>query len=167
MEVEFKDKTGLSVERQSRGEWKIGDALQKGDLVRISEHEYHLVKDGVAYHVLIESLNPKEKTLDLLINGVRCGIRAKGRYENLLKSLGMNDLASSRAKDLKAPMPGLVIDVEVAPGQSVVAGDNLLILEAMKMENIIKATSDAVVKEVMVSASDSVEKNQVLITFDS
>lgn len=167
MEIEFKDKSGLSIAAQSEGEWKIGNQIIKGDLIRLSEHEFHLIKGGKSYRVLVESIDQAERKLDLQVNGERISIRAKGRYEDLLKSLGMNDMASSKAKDLKAPMPGLVIGVEVAVGDQVQAGDNLLILEAMKMENIIKSPVAAVVKDVLVNSSDSVEKNQVLITFES
>ena len=62
-------------------------------------------------------------------------------------------------------MPGLVIDLKVKAGDVVKAGDPLLILEAMKMENILKAAGDATVKNVTVKKGDSVEKGQVLIGF--
>jgi biotin carboxyl carrier protein len=62
-------------------------------------------------------------------------------------------------------MPGLILDLKVAPGDVVKKGDVVLILEAMKMENSIKSPGDGVVKEVKVSLKQSVEKNQVLIQF--
>jgi biotin carboxyl carrier protein len=62
-------------------------------------------------------------------------------------------------------MPGLIIDLKVNQGDIVKAGDTLLILEAMKMENIIKSTGEGTVKNVKVKKGDSVEKNQVLIEF--
>lgn len=65
---------------------------------------------------------------------------------------------------LKAPMPGLVVRVQVEPGQQVAAGAPLVVLEAMKMENQLKAPAAGVVGEVRVSAGATVEKGQVLVT---
>jgi len=77
----------------------------------------------------------------------------------------MNASVAGSLKEIKAPMPGLILDLKVAPGDQVQKGDVLLILEAMKMENSIKSPGDGVVKEVKVSLKQSVEKNQVLIQF--
>ncbi|MNF13023.1 Glutaconyl-CoA decarboxylase subunit gamma [compost metagenome] len=67
--------------------------------------------------------------------------------------------------EIKAPMPGLVLNVIVESGQEVNKGDNLLILEAMKMENIIKSPSSGIVKKILVTKGDKVEKNEILIQF--
>jgi biotin carboxyl carrier protein len=77
----------------------------------------------------------------------------------------MNAAGSGILKENKAPMPGLILDLKVAPGDVVKKGDVVLILEAMKMENSIKSPGDGVVKEVKVSLKQSVEINQVLIQF--
>ena len=69
------------------------------------------------------------------------------------------------AKDLKAPMPGLVLKVLVKPGDVVKKNDAVLILEAMKMENVIKAPGDAVVSAVHVQERVAVEKGQLLLNF--
>jgi biotin carboxyl carrier protein len=62
-------------------------------------------------------------------------------------------------------MPGLILDIKVAPGDLVKKGDVVVILEAMKMENSIKSPGDGVVKDIKVALKQSVEKNQVLIQF--
>lgn len=67
---------------------------------------------------------------------------------------------------LKAPMPGLVLRVQVTPGQAVAAGAGLVVLEAMKMENELKAAAPGVVKGLRVAPGDAVEKGQVLIEFE-
>ena len=71
--------------------------------------------------------------------------------------------AAGKVMDIKAPMPGLVVDVRVAEGQALKKGDAVVVLEAMKMENILKATADAVVKKVSVKTGAKVEKNEVLV----
>lgn len=67
---------------------------------------------------------------------------------------------------LKAPMPGLVLRVEAAPGQKVEAGAGLVVLEAMKMENELKAAASGVIKAVLVKSGQAVEKGQVLVEFE-
>jgi biotin carboxyl carrier protein len=68
---------------------------------------------------------------------------------------------------LKAPMPGLVIRVQVQPGEQVAAGAPLVVLEAMKMENELKAGAPGVVKSVRVAPGEAVEKGQVLVEFEA
>jgi biotin carboxyl carrier protein len=68
---------------------------------------------------------------------------------------------------LKAPMPGLVVRVQVQPGEKVAAGAPLVVLEAMKMENELKAGAPGVVKSVRVSPGEAVEKGQVLVEFEA
>jgi propionyl-CoA carboxylase alpha chain len=68
---------------------------------------------------------------------------------------------------LKAPMPGLVVRVQVEPGQQVTAGSPLVVLEAMKMENELKAAAPGVVKSVKAAPGDAVEKGQVLVEFET
>jgi biotin carboxyl carrier protein len=69
--------------------------------------------------------------------------------------------------DVKAPMPGKVIQILVKEGDSIEKGNGILILEAMKMENVLKAESDCVIKKILVKTGDSVEKNQILIELDA
>lgn len=69
-------------------------------------------------------------------------------------------------KQFKAPMPGLVMQVKVEPGQQVKAGEPLVVIEAMKMENILKAKGKATVKAVHVTQGQSVEKGDKLVEFE-
>jgi biotin carboxyl carrier protein len=78
----------------------------------------------------------------------------------------MSNANASKVNDLKAPMPGLIVDVKVQVGDSVKKGDIILILEAMKMENVLKSTGEGKVKAIKVVPKQNVEKNQVLIEFE-
>ena len=80
-------------------------------------------------------------------------------------SRSMNNGSGAKLNNIKAPMPGLIIDLRVTTGQTIQPGDTLLILEAMNMENIIKSSGAGIVKRVAVKKGDSVEKGQVLIEF--
>ena len=86
------------------------------------------------------------------------------RMARLRKSMGQTT-TKILEKEVKAPMPGLVVTIEVEPGQQIKKGDGLLIIEAMKMENEIKAPFDAIVKEIKVGEKQAVEKEQVLMVF--
>jgi len=82
-----------------------------------------------------------------------------------IRSLTSNSDRQRPSPVLKAPMPGLVLRVQVTPGQQVAAGTGLVVLEAMKMENELKAAAPGVVKALRVAPGDAVEKGQVLIEF--
>ena len=84
------------------------------------------------------------------------------RFEKLMGAVAGN----KKAQSLKAPMPGLILKIEVEPGQHVKKGDGLIIVEAMKMENELRAHSSAVIKEIKIIPGQAVEKNQVLLIFE-
>ncbi len=165
MELIYEDGAQQKVEKADGGTWLIDDTSVTADVHRVSDKEFHVLIDGKSYRAFVEKNDPDTKEVVLIINGERVPLKAKGRYEDLLESLGMTAMASAKAKDLKAPMPGLVLEVAVTVGQEVEEGDTLLVLEAMKMENVIKAGAAGVVSDVKIAAGDSVEKGQVLVGF--
>lgn len=84
----------------------------------------------------------------------------------MLKSLGMETGASLKVKDVKAPMPGMVLSVIATVGQVVEKDTPLVILEAMKMENVIKSPAAGTVRRINAIQGNAVEKNTVLIEFE-
>jgi biotin carboxyl carrier protein len=97
------------------------------------------------------------------VNGNIFEVQLRDQYDELLQALGMDEVAGKKTGDLKAPMPGLVVSVAVTEGDEVKKGDTLVVLEAMKMENSLKAAGNAMVKKILVHKGMTVEKNQVLI----
>jgi biotin carboxyl carrier protein len=79
--------------------------------------------------------------------------------------LGLSSLNAAKVSEVKAPMPGMVLKVFVTEGMEIKKGDNLFVLEAMKMENIIKSPADVTVKTIKIKPGDKVEKGQVLLMF--
>jgi biotin carboxyl carrier protein len=91
-------------------------------------------------------------------------VSVKDKYDELLHEMGFDSGSAKKGGDVKAPMPGLVLNVMVKVGQKIKQGDSLLVLEAMKMENILKANADGEVKKVIVKKGDKVEKSQVMLS---
>jgi biotin carboxyl carrier protein len=135
------------------------------DVVKLDANNYHVLHNQQSYNVEVVSLEHAEKTATIKVNGNIYQLKAKDQFDALLEQLGMTNLNSNKISDIKAPMPGLVLKVLVSEGDEVKKGDNLFVLEAMKMENIIKAPADATVKTIKIQPTDKVEKGQLLILF--
>ncbi|MBX7124468.1 MAG: biotin/lipoyl-binding protein [Cyclobacteriaceae bacterium] len=135
------------------------------DVTQTSPGQYHILRNGRGYAVEVVRMDPQTKTVVLKCNGHLHTVEIHDAFDQLLETMGMSGKATAKVNNLRAPMPGLIIDLKVKAGDPVKSGDPLLVLEAMKMENIIRAAGDAVVKAVRISKGDGVEKGQVLIEF--
>jgi len=159
-----KIKTNLQVNGQLI-EGLIGDKAIKGDIIKINENQFHLVHNNQSYNIELIKVNAEEKTMVLKINSIKYNIELKDKYDELLHNLGLDNIATKKVNDIKAPMPGMVLNVLVKEGDAVKKGDALLVLEAMKMENIIKSPTEGVIKKISAIKGVAVEKNQLLIQF--
>lgn len=139
------------------------EAAQSLDLIPNGPNAWHVLVDGRSYRATLESLNPETKELVLIVNGTRHQVNIEDELDLLVKKLGFSIAAEHTIREIKAPMPGLVLDILVEPGQTVSKGTPLLILEAMKMENVLKAPAEAVVEAIHVSKAQPVDKGQLLI----
>lgn len=135
------------------------------DLAVLGNGHYHVLYEGRSYRAELVEADYAAKTLVLKINGQRVELQAKDRYDLLLEKMGLSSAATAKVNELKAPMPGLIVDIRVATGQAVQKGDPLLVLEAMKMENILKAPADGIVSGIRVTLRANVQKGQVLVQF--
>lgn len=153
-------------------EEKEGKLLLNGkeifpDVVEIREGCFHVLLENRSYNVEVVNFDRGKKSGQLKVNGNSYAFSARDRFDQLLEKLGMAGTVSHKVNDLKAPMPGMVLKTLVNPGQEVKKGDSLLVLEAMKMENIIKSPGDGKIGSLCVKAGESVEKNEVLIKFEA
>lgn len=135
------------------------------DVIEVKNGSFHAIKDNKSYNVEIIKADVADKSFVIGVNGNKYQLNVKDKFDELLKSLGFDNLNANKVNEIKAPMPGLVIDVRVSEGDSVKKGDPILVLEAMKMENIIKSPTDGTVKKINVKKGVAVEKNQVLVNF--
>lgn len=107
-----------------------------------------------------------EKKYTIRINSSYYEMELRNELDILIEEMGLSKGALSMQSDLVAPMPGLIVDILTKPGAQVHAGDGLLVLEAMKMENTLSASRDGIVKLISVKKSDTVDKGMVLIEFE-
>jgi biotin carboxyl carrier protein len=133
------------------------------DKIVVGKNRWHILKDKHSFSCEIVAADRINKVLKVKVNGSTYNVKVKDRYDELLKKLGMEATAVQKVNNIKAPMPGLVLKLMVAEGDEIKKGDSVVILEAMKMENIIKATGSGTVKLIKVNVRDAVEKNQVLL----
>jgi len=145
------------------GNYFIENKIADFNIVANSDGTYHALYEGKSYHIKVLKQDPHNLTLQL--NNKKRETRIKNELEDLLTQMGMDKLSGNVMNELKAPMPGMVLKVLVKAGDTVKKGDSLIVLEAMKMENNIKALGDAVVSAIQAKAGDKVEKNQVLMSF--
>jgi biotin carboxyl carrier protein len=159
-------KTTFELE-QKEGKTFLNGEIFEWDIRPISENHFHIItKDNQSINAEVVDINLETKTFQLKINGALQTVQLKDETDLLLERMGINTALSTKMKELKSPMPGLIYDLKVAIGDTVEKGDVLLILVAMKMENSIKAAGEGKVKDIKVNLNDSVEKGQVLITFE-
>lgn len=140
------------------------------------EYEYHFISDGLLlvringknYNVKIEE-NPegnsevKNTEFKIDLHSGPHTVSCKNELDLLMEKFSKNKSDKGFKKDLISPMPGAVVKINVKEGDIVKKGDVMLVLEAMKMENELKAASDAIVDKILVSEKKSVDKNDILI----
>jgi acetyl/propionyl-CoA carboxylase alpha subunit len=136
------------------------------DCSKVDEGYFHILIDNRSYRAEVVESDTARKRFTIKVNGRPYTVVLQDKFDVLLERMGMNGNVAAKVNHLRAPMPGLIIDLKVKQGDRVAAGDPLVILEAMKMENIIKAPGDATVRSVKVKMGEGVEKNQVLIEFN-
>jgi len=136
------------------------------DLATLGDGKYHLISNNRSFTIELVSIDKEKKIIEIKVNNSVYEVSLKDKMDELLEKLGMNALQEVKNEDLKAPMPGLILQIAVEEGQQIGKGDKLLILEAMKMENVIKAASDGIILKIKVEIGDTVELGLVLITFE-
>jgi len=146
-----------------RNKMEISGKKFEADILEYKEGKFHILRDNKSISAELVEMNLEEKTFLIKVNSNIYSVIVRDKYDELLREMGIDSSAGKKLNDIKAPMPGLVLNVLVENGQSIQKGDGILILEAMKMENVLKAPSDCIVRKVRIAKGDKVEKNQIMI----
>ena len=122
--------------------------------------------DDHSYSAEILSIDKETKACVIKVGKSTLAVVLKDKYDELLHEIGIDEIAGKKVNDIKAPMPGMVLQVMVEKGQKIKKGDAIVVLEAMKMENILKSPADGIIRKIHVITGDKVEKNQVMVILE-
>lgn len=139
----------------------------EGSAIRWDDHQFFTLtyKGQKFFGELLEDKS-EENYLKIKINQRVFEVKKKGELDDLISALGLDVPKVRKLKELQAPMPGRIVQVAVQVGQALNVGDEILSLEAMKMENVLKAEGVGVVKAILVESNQVVDKGTVLIEFE-
>lgn len=152
----------FEIEVNNDGEVFVNGEQRHVDFVSLGETLYSIIAGTDAHEVLVDDL--EGPNYDVQIHGRLYNVNVLDERALLLGSRRGGEFTDTGEVSIKAPMPGLVVDVPVEEGQEVAKGDTIIILESMKMQNELKAPRDGVVQRIGVAAGQSVEQNKVLVT---
>ncbi|WP_323757313.1 acetyl-CoA carboxylase biotin carboxyl carrier protein subunit [Roseivirga sp.] len=163
-------KVSLKENHESEVEFKDDNILLNGsdfhwNISKNSKDKFQIIKDGKSFNAEVIGFDKESKLVEIKINNQIYNVSVKDKMDQLLQKMGISNLNSTTLKEVKAPMPGLIHDILVEVGHEVKKGDQLMILEAMKMENVLKSPGAGTIQSIEVEKGNSVEKNQILIKF--
>lgn len=136
------------------------------DLVQKSPTEFNCIKEFRSVNAVLVEADSVNKKFKISVEGEIFLVEIKDELDQMLEKMGFGMAASKQLTHIKAPMPGLVLEINVTEGQALNPGDKILILEAMKMENSIMIPSPATIKKILVSKGQAVDRGQVLIELE-
>ena len=142
------------------------EQLDNMQLTQVDNRTYHVLWENKSLYVELHRADFKNKELEIIIRGRLYQVKLEDRFDQLVEKMGLTKAFSEKIKEIHAPMPGLILDILVSPGEEVAKDSHVIVLEAMKMENIITLPTDATVQEILVKKGEAVEKGQVLIKLD-
>ena len=143
-----------------------GSQIQKLDSVVIGKNSFQILDDHQSYKAEVIEMDLSNKQIVIKVNGTLHTVVLADQYDLLVEKMGLSADYLTKVSNIKAPMPGLVLSVAVEVGQEVQEGDQLLILEAMKMENVLKSSGEGIVKEILINEGQAVDKGQLLIELE-
>ena len=150
--------------------WKIGEEVVDVNAgAKISwdnDSFFRVYFQGKMFFGEVEKVDTEAGTMTIKINHRSFDVKRELPIHKLLSELGLDKIAERKLDELKSPMPGKVLAIHVQPGDEVKTGTSLLTLEAMKMENVIKAEGVGIVKTIAVAVNQTAEKGALLIKFE-
>lgn len=140
--------------------------LKKLDVIETVDNQFHILKNNTSVDASVTASNFNKKTYSIKVNNNNYDVVISDDLDQQIEALGFEIGANKIVNEIKAPMPGLILEVNVKVGDEVKENDALLILEAMKMENVITSPRDGVIKSIAINQGETVDKNNLLIAFE-
>jgi biotin carboxyl carrier protein len=154
-----------SVELKDHEVW-IDTNRISDELISTGVGRYRLIYKNKVFIIEIISNEKQGKQSLIKVNGNQYSVDLKDSLDQVMERMGISASLDQVASDLRAPMPGMILEISINEGDELKKGEQILILEAMKMENVLKAPTDVRIKKVHISKGESVEKKQVLVEFE-
>lgn len=155
----------LSVNQTTTFEWTESD-LKKLDAIQLNISQFHILDNNKPYKVEIVSSDFVAKKYTVKVNNNIYEVAISDALDILIQSMGIERGRTKVVNAIKAPMPGLILEISVEVGQEVKENDPLLILEAMKMENSFLSPRNGIIKSIAVQKGMAVDKGQLLVEFE-
>jgi biotin carboxyl carrier protein len=155
----------LSVNHTSSFDLSESD-LKNLDAVSVEKNKFHVLKDNKPFKAEIVAADFISKKYSITVNNNTYDVAIADALDLLIKSMGIERGRTKVVNAIKAPMPGLILEINVVVGQEVKENDPLLILEAMKMENSFLSPRDGIIKSIAIVIGNAVDKGQLLIEFE-
>ncbi len=152
--------------RKEDNEFFIDGHSPEIDILEYKKGKFHILLENKSYTAEVISVDKETKTCEIKVGNSVLTVVLKDKYDDLLTEIGIDAIAGKKVNDIKAPMPGMVLHVMVENGQTIKKGDAIVVLEAMKMENILKSPADGIIRKIHVTMGDKVEKNQIMVNLD-
>lgn len=140
--------------------------LDKLDVIETTSDNYHILQNNQSLKASILNSNFNRKRYAVKVNNNTYDVVINDALDQQIEALGFEIGATKKVNNIKAPMPGLILEINVEPGKEVQEDDTLLILEAMKMENVITSPRQGVIKSISVQKGETVDKNALLVEFE-
>ncbi|MBF4472891.1 acetyl-CoA carboxylase biotin carboxyl carrier protein subunit [Flavobacterium sp. HJJ] len=142
------------------------ESVSQLDSIPAGVNKFHILHQNSPYKAEIVSSDFNHKRFTVKVNNTNYTVVISNPLDILIKEMGFEAGSAKQVNAIKAPMPGLILEINAVVGQSVKENDNLIILSAMKMENSFLSPRDGVIKSIFVKTGDAVEKGQLLIDFE-
>ncbi|WP_299101131.1 acetyl-CoA carboxylase biotin carboxyl carrier protein subunit [uncultured Winogradskyella sp.] len=142
------------------------DSLETLDVVKTTANNFHILQDSYTIKAEILDTDFNKKSYNIKVNNNTYNVTIHDALDQQIEALGFEIGAAKKINDVKAPMPGLILEINVKVNDAVKENEPLLILEAMKMENVINSPRDGIIKSIKVEEGNTVDKNSLLIEFE-
>lgn len=142
------------------------DDLTALDAVETDTNCFHILENHKSFTAEICQSDFLKKSYTVKINNTIYHVSISDHIDLLIKQMGFQLASSKQIDAIKAPMPGLILDIPIQVGDNIALNDTLIVLEAMKMENSIVSPRQGVIKSIGVKKGETVDKGELLIEFE-